>query len=487
MIVGKALQWPPIVSQLPRSVCDAGELQYSLQLNGTVVRLRAVSPTQTLLHVLNNNGYLGSKEGCGDGDCGACTVSVLIDNTPHAVNSCLIPIAAVDGLQVTTVEGVADRSSAQLHPVQRMLVECAGSQCGYCTPGFVMSMYAAFEAGKPLNDETIEGNLCRCTGYTSLRAACQRLNAQPRPERALSDTATHAEKTEHTRYLRPHSIAEALQMKADQPAAEWLAGGTDLGLGFSRNPHHAQVVIALDDIPELRGLRHGDDELELGALCTMAQLKAHIETHPDPRLQAMHTMLHWFAATQVRNRATVGGNIGTASPIGDLLPVLLALDATITLRSIDGARTLPINDYFLGYRKTAKLDSELISKITIPLATFAKSKRLFAQSYKVGKRGSDDISIVAATFVVVLDSHGCIEHARLSYGGVAATPKRALATEAALLGHTFEQSSIARIAPTLSAEFQPLSDFRGSSDYRSRLIVNLLAKFCAEFAPVVHS
>jgi xanthine dehydrogenase small subunit len=481
----KALQWPPIVSQLP-AVAPSGELEYALRLNGDAVRIRAVSPTQTLLHVLHSNGYLGSKEGCGDGDCGACTVSVWTNGKPQAINSCLVPIAAVEGASLTTVEGVAHRTQATLHPVQQMLVECAGSQCGYCTPGFVMSLYAAFEAGETLSDETIEGNLCRCTGYTSLRVACQRLNAVTRPAPiAISEASAQEKRTADARYLRPQSIAEALQMKAVVTGAEWLAGGTDLGLSFSRDPHHSRPIIALDDIAELHGLRHTDHALELNALCTMAQLKAHAHGHNDPRLAAVHTMLHWFAATQVRNRATVGGNIGTASPIGDLLPVLLALDASVTLIGHDASRTLALADYFLGYRKTAKRDHELISKVTIPLAPVAAPKRLIAQSYKVGKRGSDDISIVAACFVAVLDANQRIEHIRLSYGGVAATPKRALQTETALLGRVFNHATLAELSPVLRAEFQPLSDFRGSSDYRSRLIVNLLAKFCAEFGASV--
>jgi xanthine dehydrogenase small subunit len=373
------------------------------------------------------------------------------------------------------------------------MIEHGGSQCGYCTPGFVLSLFAEFHSAKrDFDDAVVEGNLCRCTGYNSIRRAM----------RALQKTATFAlpalppasaPVSASPWLMRPTNLVEALALKQAHPDAGWLAGATDLGLEFSRDALHPKPLIAIDHLPELLTLTLADDGLSIGAGVTLTRLQQALIGTPigaDPELSAhrhgalfgLYTMLHWFAAQQVRNRATVGGNIGTGSPIGDLLPVLLALDAALILRSARGARHVALADYFLGYRKTLLAADELIDKVTLSLKTTAA--RRFTQSYKVGKRGSDDISIVAACFVIDVDANNVVQHARMAYGGVAATPIRALAAEASLLGQAFTPELAARVQPLLQAELQPLSDFRASAHYRRRLLSALFEKFLHEMGVV---
>ena len=471
-------------------------------LNGKPLRLPASAPTQTLLQALSAAGYPGSKEGCGDGDCGACTVTLLQADASGqtravAVNSCLIPIGQLSGANIVTVEGVQQLAGGVLHPVQAAMVQHAGSQCGYCTPGFVMSLVSVFHDAEPrFDDASIEGNLCRCTGYNAIRRAMRCAAAVPSFELpALQSAPACSASTNGEPWLyRPESLAHALTLKSALPQAGWLAGATDLGLEFSRSALHTKALIAIDQLAELHRFELGDDELVLGAGLPLVRLEhsLHGLSEPgstDPNLQAysdgilrgVGSMLHVFAAKQVRNRATIGGNFGTASPIGDLLPVFLALDARLNLASVRGTRLLPVAEYFLGYRQTALATDELVHSVHVPLAPqHPDCVSRFSQSYKVGKRGSDDISIVAACFVLELDADARIVHARLAYGGIAATPIRALKSEALLVGQRLGPELADTISASLREEFAPMSDFRGSADYRRRLIVNLFAKFVSE-------
>jgi xanthine dehydrogenase small subunit len=485
--------------------------ELDLILNGLPHKLRCTSATQTLLHALNSEGLVGTKEGCGDGDCGACTVVVLQSlangkQRPLAINSCLIPVAQMQGKVLITVEGVAETclpgdalletecsipqnvrnraapvdAFATLHPVQQAMVRCAGSQCGYCTPGFVMSLFADFHANKQLDEEVVEGNLCRCTGYSSIRRAMAELREQASFDLPAPATRLAGQVADSDRFYLPKSLLEALELKARMPNARWLAGATDIGLELSREAHHPHPLIAIDQLAELQGIRLKDDCLELGAALTLSDLKTALEAQlAGSEWQVLRSMLHWFAAMQVRNRATIGGNIGTASPIGDLLPALLALDAEVELHSIRGVRWIALSEYFLAYRKTVLSNDELICTIRVPRQK-ASTKRL-SSSYKVGKRGSDDISIVAASFVLDVDAAGRIVHARLAYGGIAATPLRALAVESLLIGARTQEAMSVEIQQALSTTFKPLSDFRGSAEYRRDLIVNLYRKFINEY------
>jgi xanthine dehydrogenase small subunit len=406
------------------------EQHLSLTINGKQTRSRDVSPTLTLLEYLRLNGYVGTKEGCADGDCGACTVALVghhPDGKPHyqAVNSCLIPIGSVAGREIITVEGVANGA---LHPVQAAMVETGGSQCGYCTPGFIMSLFAAYYDGK-VDDTSVEGNLCRCTGYLPIRRAAQQV-AQALPcddhfgeQLAQSPSAllpVHYHGNEQ-QFHRPTNLSQVLELFQQYPDAELIAGGTDLGLEFSHHRKQISVLISLEAVAELQSLQQTPAWVEIGAAVPLS----HIEATLHGTFPALDEMLYWFAARQVRNRATIGGNIGTASPIGDLPPVLLALDAEVRLSSTKGERVLPLANFFKGYRQTERQPHEVIVSIKIPKTPTPGAAVRLSQSYKVGKRGTDDISIVAAAFTIDLDAQQRILHARLAYGGVAATPVRA--------------------------------------------------------------
>ncbi len=451
-------------------------------LNGEAVCLADCDPRESLLRWLKQRRLTGTKEGCADGDCGACTVAMIATGSDgfsylQAVNSCLLPMGVLPAREVITVEGLADSSASggeQLHPVQQALVDCAGSQCGYCTPGFVMSLFVGLHEDA-LDDHAIAGNLCRCTGYGPIRQAAAWL-AKARPEdprfTALKSQAREPLPASQLRhFFSPTSIADALALKAQYPDSLWFAGGTDLGVNLSHGQPLASVLIALDRIDALRELVISDKHVRIGAGVPLTELEFALHGV----FPALDEMLPWFAGRQVRNRATLGGNLGSASPIGDLLPVLLALDAIIHLRGITGEREVAAADFFNDYRKTARRDNEMIVAVTLP-----RRRDLWSTSVKVAKRQTDDISIVAVAFALARDTGGQISHARLAFGGVAAIPKRALATEAYLLGKQLIPAVIHEAADRLRAEFEPLSDHRASSDYRRALCANLFLRFVNE-------
>ena len=443
----------------------------SFILNGADVALHDADPTESLLRWLKRQRLAGTKEGCGDGDCGACTVAMVHNDaagTPRwqAVNSCLLPMGALAGREIATVEALD--ANGELHAVQQAMVDCAGSQCGYCTPGFVMSLFVA-QANGADREDAIEGNLCRCTGYRPIRVAAAQLEAIERPD--LAKRTLHSARVGE--YYSPASVPEAIALRRDNPQAAWIAGATDLGVELSRGRVVAPTYIALDRLAELDFIELGEDAVRIGAGASLTR----IERELHGVFPSLDEMLHWFAARQVRNRATLGGNLGSASPIGDLLPVLLALDATVHVVGPGGERALPIDGYFLDYRKTARAPDELIASVTLP----RRATRIDA-AYKVAKRQTDDISIVAAAFALERDAGGRIEHVRLAYGGVAAVPQRAAGVEHFLMGKTLDETTVALAAQQLRDAFTPLSDHRADADYRRALCGNLFAKFVAEHA-----
>ncbi|RZM82590.1 xanthine dehydrogenase small subunit [Leptolyngbya iicbica] len=469
---------------MPPSVSTTS-LQFTL--NGEPLCLQEASPTQTLLSYLRQHGYVGTKEGCGDGDCGACTVVMVgADATGQpqyqAVNSCLLPIGSLGGRHIYTVEGIAND---RLHPVQQAMVDLGGSQCGYCTPGFIMSLFAGYYSDRVADEVTVEGNLCRCTGYLPIRRAAQRVAAESHGEddfsQALSQVslplAATAYSAQGQQFYRPTQLAEVLDLLQAHPDATLVAGSTDLGLEMSWYRQHYPVMIALEAVAELHQLAHTDDAVTIGAAVPLSQ----IEEQLRGVFPSLDEMLHWFAARQVRNRATLGGNLGTASPIGDLPPVLLALDATIQVASAAGSREIAIADFFKGYRVTDLRTGEVIVAITIPKTPQIAVTRRLSQSYKIGKRGTDDISIVAAAYRIDLDTQNRVVAARLAYGGVAATPIRAIAVEEWLIGQPWTLATVLAAKEQLRSAFTPMSDLRGSADYRNRLIANLFEKFFVEF------
>lgn len=480
------------------------EFQLSFTLNGEPVSVRGFSPAITLLEYLRLSGRASTKEGCGDGDCGACTVALIgegANGQPHyqAMNSCLIPLGAVAGRQILTADGITQCqipkaafvkepvTADQLHPVQAAMVETGGSQCGYCTPGFIMSLFAAYYDGAP-DDLSVEGNLCRCTGYIPIRRAAQmvaEVTIQDQFSEQLASASTALLPLAYTtqnnghseRFYRPTQLSEVLDLLQQHPDATLVAGATDLGLEMSWHRQHYPVLISLEAIAELKQIHQTEDFVAIGAAVPLS----HIEANLHGIFPSLDEMIHWFAARQVRNRATLGGNIGTASPIGDLPPVLLSLDATLKLAGPGGERTLPLANFFTGYRQTELQPGEVIVSVQIPKAPVPGTARRLSQSYKIGKRGTDDISIVAAAFVVDVDGSNQILHARLGYGGVAATPARAIAAEDFLIGKPWTADTIQAVKPILQRAFTPLTDLRGSAEYRKRLVVNLFEKFFVEF------
>ena len=461
-------------------------------LNGETETPKA-APTVTLLEYLRSTGRVGTKEGCGDGDCGACTVALVGTDTEgkaqyQAVNSCLLPLGSVAGRAVVTVEGVAGET---LHPVQQAMVDTGGSQCGYCTPGFVMSLFAGYYDGQlddgtlgdtGLTDSVVEGNLCRCTGYLPIRRAARSLGAPAENDSHLW-TLQHAPpleplafEREEEAFFRPSSLAEVFNLFQTHPDAVLIAGGTDLGLELSHHSGHFPCLISLEDVAELKIIKAGSSFLEVGAGLPLS----HIETKLRGLFPALDTMLYWFAARQVRNRATLGGNLGTASPIGDLPPVLLALSAEVRLRNAGSERLVPLAKFFTGYRQTVLQKGEVIVSVLIPQTLPEGAVRRLSNTYKVGKRGTDDISIVAAAFAIDLNADDHVVQARLAYGGVAATPARASAVEASLVGKPWSEKTVREAKAALQTTFKPLDDLRASAAYRNRLVGNLFEKFYFE-------
>jgi xanthine dehydrogenase molybdopterin binding subunit len=435
-------------------------------LNGKAIETDADACNITLLQWLRGNGYTGSKEGCAEGDCGACSVVMRGAEGPwRTINSCLVPLTLLAGREVITVEGVA--CGGKLHAVQQSMVNHHGSQCGYCTPGFICSLYEAAQRGDLKHDwqldDHLAGNLCRCTGYRAIHdAACEALS-----------TCVSAPVAETTPRPSggPTSLAELFAARAAQPGARLIAGATEMGLELTKKFRHFDGLIPVEGVRELNELRRTDEGWHVGAAVTLTR----IEEALGAEYPALAKMLWLFGSRQIRNRATMGGNLVTASPIGDSAPVLLSLDARVTLASPHGERELPLDEFFLSYRKTALAADEVLKSIFIP---FPRGKHEF---FKVSKRREMDISTVAGAFRVVIEND-VIRDMRLAYGGVAATPARARKTEAELLGQPWTIETIEHVMPILATEFAPISDVRGSAEYRAGLICDLLRKFFCEEA-----
>lgn len=459
-------------------------------LNGRYTEVRDRPATMTLLDWLRLDARLtGTKEGCAEGDCGACTI--VLERlgpdgslTRHAANSCITMLGQADGLGVRTVEGMR-AADGKLHPIQSALMERSGTQCGYCTPGFVMAGYAFLAdrgSGRDLTSvhDALAGNLCRCTGYRSIVQAMQDAIAasQSADESRAGEiasalaSATRAEDVEFdhggTRFFAPRSFDRALELRAQHPDAVILAGGTDLGVLVSQKRQLLATVIHLANIPCLHRIDHREGVLWIGAALTYTDALVHLaERHP-----MLVRYLTRLGSRQIRNMGTLGGNFGTASPIGDALPVLLALGGKIRLTSAArGSRDVAVDTFFTGYRQTAVAGDELIESILIPDGS--PSNSLFA--YKVSKRRDQDISTVCAAFSLKFDDD-IISDVRLAFGGMAPTPKRAAHAEAQLRGRalTFEATNDA--AAALAFDFLPISDWRGSAEYRMRVAQNLVLR-----------
>ncbi|MEV1016786.1 FAD binding domain-containing protein [Micromonospora sp. NPDC049751] len=481
---------PPLPDDTTRSGGD-------ITVNGRITPLGDVTPHTTALEWLRGRGLTGCKEGCGEGECGACAVLVArpgVDSPTEwvAVNACLLPVAALDAQEIRTAEGLG--SPDRLHPVQHEMAVRGGSQCGYCTPGFVCSMaaeyYRAGRRASPDGDVTghdkgpngfdldaLSGNLCRCTGYRPIRDAAfalgppvpddqlvqrqQAPTAPPRPVRLR-----HGGRE----FVRPASLPDALRRLREQPTATVVAGSTDWGVQVNLQGARAESVLAIDRLAELRKLMITPESIEVGAGLTLSE----IERRLAGRVPLLAHMFPLFASRLIRNRATIGGNLGTGSPVGDTAPVLLALAAEVILVSVDGERRVPLADYFTGYRRSVRRSDELIRAVRIPRPLAG-----LVAFHKIAKRRFDDVTSVAVGFALDVVG-GTVTRARIGLGGVAATPIRARATEAALEGNPWSAATVAAAARSLRREGTPQDDHRSSAEYRAAMLGQSLLKLYAE-------
>jgi xanthine dehydrogenase small subunit len=442
-------------------------------------------PHQSLLSFLRGRGFSGAKEGCAEGECGACAVGVVQTDpatgelalTP--LNACLLPLGALHGRAVVSVEGVAEPDGS-LHPVQSALAEGGGSQCGYCTPGFVVSLFCEYyRPGRAGYDpEALAGNLCRCTGYRPIIDAAKVLFGAHASTPVARDDACKRrlfvlppEPLDATRdYSRPRDLNALFAARAAHPDSTLMHGGTDLMVEANQRDLRFKRVISLESVAELTQFEQDAHELRIGAGLNLSALG-----NLPHGLPLLAQLLPNFASRLIRNRATLGGNLATASAIGDAAPILLALDARLELAAAHGKRRVCLDGFFVGYRKTQLAPGEIIKAIVVPLPA-ARIQRF----YKVSKRALDDISSVAAAFALDLDPDGRVQRLRIAYGGLGATPLRAHAAEQCALGKRLDDGTLQAVRAALASVGGPISDHRASAAYRSAMRDRLLEKFWCE-------
>jgi xanthine dehydrogenase small subunit len=466
----------------------------AVMVNGEPLALDAVTPHTTALDFLRDRGLTGAKEGCAEGECGACCV--LVARPPAdgsqgtewtSINACLVPAASLAEQEVVTAEGLG--APGDLHPVQRELADRGGSQCGYCTPGFVCSMAAEFyrrdrgvatstngtHGDNGFDLHALSGNLCRCTGYRPIRDAAYALTT-PAPDDPLAVRRTAPAPTpgptrleaDGAAFVRPRDLAVALHLLGDDEAVP-VAGATDLGVEINLRGSRPSLMVAVDRLEELRGLSWSDEELRIGAALSLTE----IERRLAGRLPVLDELIRQFASRPIRNGATLGGNLGTGSPIGDGAPALLALAADVVLVSLSGERRVPLADYFTGYRASVRERGELIKEVVVPLPVAPVTA-----FHKIAKRRYDDISSVAIGYALEL-TDGIVRSARIGVGGVAATPIRAFEAEASLIGRTWTRSTVDEAAEVLAAAGTPIDDQRSSARYRSAMLGQSLRRLFA--------
>jgi xanthine dehydrogenase small subunit len=457
--------------------------------------LRTVDPTMTVLDYLRIvEGRVGTKEGCNEGDCGACSVvrAKLVDGALRyeAVNACIQFVGTLDGCQLLTVEHLAG-ADGTLHPVQQAMVDCHGSQCGFCTPGFVMSLFALSRHSEAAPDEgviddTLAGNLCRCTGYAPIVRAAQRMyELDPRADgfterqsatiqalRSLADHETVAvDDGAGRRFLAPATADALAELIEAEPDATIVAGSTDVGLWVTKDMHRPATVIYLGRVAELARIEDRAEGLQIGAMASYSDAAASLASHyPD-----MGEVIRRIGSVPIRNAGTIGGNVANGSPIGDSPPMLIAAGATLHLRRGNERRSMAIEDFFVDYGKQDRAAGEFVEKIVVP---HPQANTRF-RAYKIAKRFDQDISAVMAAFSLRFDGERIAE-ARIAFGGMAATPKRAPAAEACLNGSAWTEATVAGAMAALEKDYAPITDWRASAAYRMQVSKNLLMRLYLE-------
>ena len=472
---------------------------------GAIVEVSDASPTRSVLDWLREDARCtGTKEGCNEGDCGACTVVIGEAAAPadpsavrglrlSTVNACIQFLPALDGKALFTVEGLKAMNQGTLHPVQQAMVDCHGSQCGFCTPGFVMSLWSAYEhhqsrakgttpvpTRQQLADE-LSGNLCRCTGYRPILDAGQRMFDLPAVQldtapvlaalKQLADPATFEYSLGTERYFAPTTLTELAALREALPQAQLLAGSTDIGLWVNKQFRPLGDILFLGNVAEMKAIAASETELRIGAGASLeAAWRALAQRWP-----ALADVWLRFASPPIRNAGTMGGNVANGSPIGDAAPVLMALDAQIELRRGARVRRLALTDFYTGYMTNQMEAGEFVQALVVPLHGPARTVR----AYKISKRFDCDISALCAGLAIELEDKA-VKTVRLAFGGMAATVKRAAQAEAALVGQPWTQATVRAAQAALAGDFTPLSDMRASAAYRLQVAQNLLQRFWLE-------
>ncbi|MCC6069773.1 xanthine dehydrogenase small subunit [Massilia sp. GCM10020059] len=459
---------------------------------GAVREVSSASPTQTVLqHLREVLHCTGTKEGCAEGDCGACTVVIgSLENGQlqmKAVNSCIQLVPTLDGEALFTVEDM-QLPDGTLHPVQQAMVECHGSQCGFCTPGFVMSlwgMYLKQEGTRPSRcqvDDALSGNLCRCTGYRPIIDAAMRMGELPSVsfdrDALASQLASLRRETAATysvggqQFHAPRTIDELVQLRSAHPSALLLAGSTDVGLWVTKQMRELGDIIYLGHVDELKTVAENDGTIEIGAGVTLEEAYKALCRHYPGELSEMWQR---FASLPIRNAGTLGGNVANGSPIGDSMPWLIAAGTQLVLRGPSGQRVMPLEDFYLGYQQKDLQAGEFVQALRVPMPRDGVRLR----TYKLAKRFDQDISAVCAAFAFTFDGD-VVADARIAFGGMAATPKRAAAAEDAVRGQRWTEATVNAAMAAMAQDYKPLSDMRASGEYRMKAAQNLLKRYWFE-------